>query len=311
MFGVGLALLIGSFFASLCAIRIAMFMLGISAGLNLPSNLATITAMVSREDWGKALSVQQMGPPLSLILGPLVTIVIMVWFSWKGPLVFLALFAIVIGLVFMKFGESGGFPGDIPNPSSVKVVTVQRSFWIMVFLFAFGMGGQVGIYTMLPLYLVTERGMTGDTANTIIGISQISPLVMTFFSGWVVDRIGEKRAIPLFLVASGIVTVLLGLMTGVWLKVMVFLQPALIVCFFPPAFAALSRIVQPNMRSIAASLAPPMGFILGGGLFPAALGYMGQNHSFSLGIILSGCIIILGAGLVIFLKLLEKMEDGC
>ena len=50
MFGVGLALLIGSFFASLCAIRIAMFMLGISAGLNLPSNLATITAMVSRED---------------------------------------------------------------------------------------------------------------------------------------------------------------------------------------------------------------------------------------------------------------------
>ena len=54
-----------------------------------------------------------------------------------------------------------------------------------------------------------------------------------------------------------------------------------------------------------------MGFVLGGGIFPAALGYMGQNFSFSLGIILAGCIIILGAGLVSFLRLLEKMDDGC
>ena len=311
MFGVGLALLIGSFFASLLAIRVSMFMLGLSAGLNLPSNLATITAMVSREDWGKALSVQQMGPPLSMVLGPLVTIVLMVWFSWKGPLVFLAFFAIAIGLMFMKLGKCGGFPGDVPNFSSIKLVTVQRSFWIMVFLFAFGMGGQVGIYAMLPLYLVAERGMAGDTANTIIGLSQISALFMTFFSGWVTDKIGEKGAISLFLLLSGIITALLGLLTGIWLKVIVFLQPALIVCFFPPAFAALSRIVQPYLRSIAAALATPTAFVIGGGLFPVALGYMGQNFSFSFGIILAGCIIIFGTGLVIFLELLEKMEDGC
>ena len=158
---------------------------------------------------------------------------------------------------------------------------------------------------------MTERGLTGDMANTIIGISQVSALFMTFFSGWITDKIGEKQAISLFLVVSGIVTVLIGLLTGAWLKMMVFLQPALIVCFFPPAFAALSRIVQPYMRSIAAALAPPTAFVLGGGLFPAALGYMGQNFSFSLGIILAGCIIILGSGLVIFLRLLEKMEDGC
>jgi NNP family nitrate/nitrite transporter-like MFS transporter len=311
MFGVGLAMFIASFFASLWAIRLTMFMLGLAAGLNLPSNLATITAMVSREDWGKALAVQQLGPPLSLVLGPLITIAFLVWFSWKGPLVFLALFAIAVGLLYMKFGKSGGFPGDVLNTAAVKVVAGQKSFWIMIILFALGMGGQVGIYAMLPLYLVDERSLDGELANTLIGIAQISALFMTFFSGWVTDKIGEKRAIALFLVASGIVTILLGVLTGTWLKVIVFLQPALIVCFFPPAFAALSRTVQPNMRSIAAALAPPMGFVLGGGIFPAALGYMGQNFSFSLGIILAGCIIILGSGLVIFLRLLEKMDDGC
>ena len=181
----------------------------------------------------------------------------------------------------------------------------------MVVLFALGMGGQVGVYAMLPLYLVTERGLNAELANTLIGVAQISALFMTFLGGWVTDKIGEKRTIVLFLVLAGLANIMLGLSSGLWLKVAVFLPPALFVCFFPAGFAALSRIVQPNMRSIAAALAPPTAFILGGGLFPAALGYMGQAFTFGLGISLSGIVIAVGSLLALFLSLLEKMEDGC
>lgn len=59
------------------------------------------------------------------------------------------------------------------------------------------------------------------------------------------------------------------------------------------------------------AFAPPTAFILGGGLFPAALGYIGEAYTFSLSIILAGCIIIPGSMMVWFLTLLEKMEDGC
>jgi hypothetical protein len=58
-------------------------------------------------------------------------------------------------------------------------------------------------------------------------------------------------------------------------------------------------------------MGPPTAFILGGGLLPAALGYMGQTHSFGMGIMITGVIIIMGSVLVIPLRLLEKMEDGC
>ena len=311
MFIVGIALLGCAFFPSLWTIRGAMFTLNIAAGFNLPSNMATITAIVSRQDWGKALAVQQMAPPLSLILGPLLTVLFLTWFSWRMPLIFIAVLTVGVGLVLMRFGKFGEFPGDPLTPSPVKTILSQRSFWIMVILFALGMGGQVGVYTMLPLYLVTERGLDPDFANTLIGIAQVSALFMTFVGGWATDRIGEKRAIVLFLICSGIVNIMLGLFSGAWLKVMIFLQPALFVCFFPAGFAALSRIVQPNMRSIAAALAPPTAFVLGGGLFPAALGYMGQAYTFGLGISISGIIIVLGSLLAIFLKLLDKMDDGC
>ena len=216
-----------------------------------------------------------------------------------------------MGFVMIRFGKFGGFPGDQPNISIAKLILKEKAFWIMILLFSLGIGGQVGVYAMLPLYLVSEKGLSQDLANTLIGLSQISALFMTFLAGWVSDRIGEKRAIILFLTISGLFTVLLGLLSGFWLKIVIFLQPALIVCYFPAGFAALSRIVQPNLRSLVSAWAPPAAFILGGGLFPAGLGYMGQVYSFGTGIALGGCIIIAGSVLTTFLKLIDQLEDGC
>jgi len=309
--GVGVALIACAFTASLWAIQVIMLTLGIAAGLNLPSNMAVITAMVSREDWGKALAIQQMAPPLSLVLGPLLSVVLLIWFSWQITLAILGVFSIIALITTMRLGKFGDFPGDAPGAGNVKSVLVQKSFWIMVVLFAFGMGGQVGIYAMLPLYLVTERGMDSGLANTLLGLSQVSALFMTFFAGWVTDRTGERTAIALFLAASGLVTILLGMLTGRWLTVMVFVQPALIVCFFPAGFSALARIVRPNLRSLAAALATPTSFVIGGGLLPAALGYMGQVSTFGTGFALTGGLMLLGSLLVIPLNLLDKMDDGC
>jgi NNP family nitrate/nitrite transporter-like MFS transporter len=311
LFGGGCALLLCTMLAPLWALRGALLMLGFMAGMNLPSNVATITALVSRQDWGKALAVQQMAPPLSLILGPMLTVFLLNWFTWRAPLVVIAIAGIVAALILIRFGTIGQFPGDAPDLSLARIILSGRSFWIMIILFALGMGGQVGIYAMMPLYLITERGMPQASANVLIGLSQVSALFMTFVAGWVTDRIGEKKAIFVFLLASGIVTLLLGLASGLWLKIVVFLQPALIVCYFPAGFAALARIVQPNLRSLATAWVAPCAIVLGGGLFPLLLGYMGQKVTFASGIILAAVIIMVGSGLPFFLNLIEKMEDGC
>lgn len=307
----GLALLACAFSSSLQWLQVCFFFIGIAAGINLPSNIATITAIVNPQDWGKALSVQQLGPPLSLVLGPLLAVAFLAWFSWRIALMSLGVLCILVALAYLRFGKCGDFPGDAPKPALLRELLSTRPFWVMVVLFAFAMGGQVGVYTMLPLFLVTDHGMDPDSANTLVGLAQISGLFMTFVAGWITDKIGEKKAMAIFLIAAGIATVLLGSLSGAGLKVIIFLQPAVGVCFFPAAFSALSRIVQPNMRSLAAAFAPPTAFLLGGGLFPMALGYMGQTYSFGLGISLAGCIIIAGSVLVLFIRLLEKMEDGC
>lgn len=307
----GSALISLYFTASLWGMRGTMLGLGFAAGMLLPSCMATITAIVSRQDWGKALAVQQLGPPLALVLGPLLSVVLPGWFTWTMTLACLGGVIIVLGLAFAWLGKVGEFPGDPPSPMLIKTIFGQRSFWLMVLLFALGMGGQIGIYTMLPLYMITERGLQAGTANSILGLSQVSAIFMIFISGWVTDRIGEKRTMMIFLIAAGVVTLLIGILSGRWLKVAVFLQPALIVCFFPPSFAALSRIVQPNLRSLASAFGPPLAFVLGGGILPAFLGFMGETYSLGLGIAAVGGLMIIGAVLVVPLTLLEKLEEGC
>jgi NNP family nitrate/nitrite transporter-like MFS transporter len=115
----------------------------------------------------------------------------------------------------------------------------------------------------------------------------------------------------LFLCLTGIMTVLVRLLSGTGLIVSIFFMAAFAAGFFAPGFASLSRIVQPNLRSLAAGFAPPIGFLIGGGLLPAALGYVGEAASFGAGIAVTGAVIAVGSFATLLLKLLTDLEEGC
>jgi len=267
--------------------------------------------MVHRQDWGKALAVHQTAPPLSVVLGPLLVILLLGLISWQNILAILGGISVVVGLAFIHYGRCGAFSGHAPRLADLKFVISRRSFWIMVILFAFAMGSSMGIYTMLPLFLVNERGYEADMANTLVGLSRISGLFMAFVAGWFTGRLGEKRFIFAVMLTTGITTIMLGALSGTWLAVTIFVQPAIVGCYFTAGFAALARIVQPNYRNMAASFITATAFLIGGGLLPTAIGFMGETYSFGLGIVLIGCLTLVTSWLVVFLELIEKLEDGC
>ena len=134
---------------------------------------------------------------------------------------------------------------------------------------------------------------------------------MTFVAGWATDRVGEKRAMSVVLLIGGLATVILGMVSDNWLMLFIFLQPALVVCFFPSGFAALSRVVPPSMRSVSSSLAIPLAFLFGAGVVPAGIGYMGQAHTFGIGISIVGGLMLMGPLLANLLKFQEFGEEGC
>ena len=214
-FGAAAGLIAAYFAGTIWYLGAVLIVLGFFAGLQTPSSVATITAMVKPDDWGKALSVQQLGPPLSLVASGLLAAALLAFFSWQTSLLWIAGLCVVVGLLFMAFRGVGYFPGDAPSPSMVGPVVRLRSFWVMIFLFALAMGAQVGVFSMLPLYLTEEQGMSTGAANTFLGLANIPPLAMVFVSGWLTDRIGAKWAIALFLFVAGVGVIFTGLLSGV------------------------------------------------------------------------------------------------
>ncbi|MFQ5918213.1 MAG: nitrate/nitrite transporter, partial [Candidatus Binatia bacterium] len=235
---VGTALLGISFINSLWGIRLGLLSLGLASGLYLPSAIATITSLVGSRDWGKAIAIHEVAPNLAFVTAPLVSEVFLRWFSWRMVLALLGGISVILSLAFGRFGKGGEFPGEKPASGSFRIFFREPSFWIIVSLFGLGISSTIGIFAMLPLYLVTEREMDQNWANTLVAFSRVSGLGTTFVAGWASDLLGPKRTMAGILLLTGITTMLLGIMPGSWVVVAVFLQPALAGCFFPAGFAA-------------------------------------------------------------------------
>ena len=62
----------------------------------------------------------------------------------------------------------------------------------MILLFGLGVSATVGIYAMLPLYLVTERHVEASWANTIAALSRSHGPYLGLLGGWASDRLGPN-----------------------------------------------------------------------------------------------------------------------
>ena len=301
-FAAALTLIWVSLSNSFSSLRGSLLLLGLATGFYLPSGIATLTSLVPAKHWGKALAIHELAPNLGFVAAPLVSEALLHWFSWRGVLGFLGVTSALCGWVFWRFGQGGRFQGQIPNLSSYRNLLSQSSFWIMAVMFGLGVGGSFGIYTMLPLFLTVEQGMDRPLANTLVGLSRASGLFSTLLAGWATDRFGPRRTLLLVLFLAGLTTMLMGLASGVWLILLVFVQPMLAVCFFPAGFAALSLLGSPEMRSLGVSLAVPMGFLFAGGALPIGIGILGDAGHFAAGIAGTGVLILSGSFLSRLLK---------
>jgi NNP family nitrate/nitrite transporter-like MFS transporter len=279
-----------------------LFLMGVTAGLYLPSGIATLTGLVKPRHLGKAIAIHELAPNLGFILAPLLTEALLGWCSWQEILMVIGVASFGMLGVFFFRGKGGDFPGQAPDWRMVRNISEEPSLWMMMIFFSLGIGASFGVYSMMPLYLVSERGMERSWANTLIGLSRILTLPTAFVAGWLTDRLGVKRTLKMVFLTSGLAVVLLGILPGSWVIWVIFLQPILATSFFPAGFAALAKIGSPHFRNVAVSLTAPVGIIIGGGAVTAGFGVIGEAGLFYLGFILFGGFLLIGAGLVRYLK---------
>jgi len=294
---------------SLWAIQLGLVFLGVATGLYLPSGMTTITAAIRSVHWGKAIAFHEFAPSFAFILAPFIVEGLLMICRWQEILILIGAISLILGLVFLRLAPGGDFTGEAPTLGNIRLLIGKPAFWIMVVLFSLAIGSSMGIYSMMPLYLVAERGIDRELSNMLIGLSRIPLLIMGLAAGWVSDRIGPKPTIAVAILFIGLMTILLGLLPGRWVMLMVFLQPMLTVSFFPAGFTILSRIVPPRARNLSVSLTMFISYLIGAGVFPTIIGIFGDKGAFGMSFILLGSLMILSIFLLPRLILTEGKEN--
>jgi len=284
-----------------------LVLVGLSAGFYLPSGIATLTELVSKEHWGKAMAIHELAPNLGFITAPLLSEALLNFFSWRGALAVLGVWSVLMGILFWLFGQGGREKGEPPRLQSIYTIMISPSFWMMATMFTVSIGSSIGVYTMMPLFLVNEMGMDRGWANTLIGLSRMFGIVVLFLSGSIIDRFGPKRTVTLFLITTGVFTFLLGiLLSSITTPILLFLQAASAACLFPVGFTILALIFPSHLRSAAVSLVIFVGFLLGGGVVPSSIGHWAEAYSFSSALTILGLLFIVL--LPLFLRVGARLE---
>ena len=221
----GTALVAIAFTPSLFGIRAELLLLGIGAGLYLPSGVAVLTENSHEGSWGKVLAIHELGPNLGYICAPLIAELLLGVFSWQGVLGSMGVPAILLSGAFLLSGLGETAPAQRPGGAALALLARDRSFWGVAGLFAVSIGLGLGIYSMMPLFLVNDVGMDRVHANLITGLSRISGLFSVFVAGTLADRIGRPRTVMFSLAAAGTCAILLGVAQGPWITPLLGLLP--------------------------------------------------------------------------------------
>ena len=283
-------------------LRLSLLGAGLAGGLYFPSGFALLTSIVKPQHWGKAIAIHEIAPNLSFVTAPLVAeLFIRTGLGWRWMLVFVSIYALAAIFLFKGFCRFGNEKSQRPDTSGYLKVVSSPSFWTLILFFSLAIGATQGIFAQTPLYLITAHGIDSSFANYLLSISRLSGIILVFCAGMIVDRIGVKRSLFIFMSLTGLCTMALGLSSGKLLMAWVLIQPTVACCYFPAGFAALSRSFLPEIRPVAISLIVPAALLAGGGLIPTMLGYFGDQAMFAVGFILMGAVIVLSVSAIPFL----------
>ena len=277
-------------------IFIAIF-IGLGAGVYLPSAIPLLTSIFRHDQWGRAIAFHETAASFSIFSIPIITGLMLHFFYWRNLFFLLALAIFVMGIAFWKFS-----PDIRPKRESTTgflLVLRRKDFWNIAILWVFAASNGLGLYNMIPLFLVKEGGMALETANTIFGVSRIGGFLMAILSGFLVDLYGVKKILFFILVVTGISTVSLSIAPpGSILIVTLIIQATFSTGFFPVTLVAISKITEINERSSFTGATIAIGVIFGLGLTPFLLGVAADKWSFHAGIFILGLLTVLSCFLI-------------
>ena len=297
------ALFLLSFVKTFSAFYLFSFILGLAAGIYLPSVLPFITEYFSENNWGKSIAIHDSAASISIFSTPLVILFFLHFCTWRGVFEVLAVALMISAVIFYSISD------EIKIRHSQKIrlgnLLKTRFLWVMIIIWVFAAGANIGVYFIVPLYLTKELSLSIGYTNSILGMSRLGGIGVAVLCGFLIDRFNLKKLMFAMLFLSGICTILAGVVPAGFIGFSLFFQAIFMAGFFPAALVTVTKMFSSETRSVAIGIILAFSVIFGAGLVPYLLGFAGDLLSFRFGISLLGILVSLSSLLIFSLKELK------
>ena len=269
-----------------------VFILGMGAGVYLPCAIPLITAVIEKKSWGKAISFHETAAGFNMLTIPLIVVWALGFSNWKSVFLIFSALCLVVTIILL-------FLSPDPRPerhekSSPTTIIRRQDFWIITAAWVCCGIASLGIFNIVPLYLVKERNIQIEAANTIFGISRFGGFIGMICIGFIIDKFDLKKTLMVILMGTGITTIGIALAHSYALiSAALLAQATFSVIFFPTGLVAIARLTNLADRSMFTAILMSMSGIIGPGLSPLIIGAVADIWSFQTGILMAGIVIIL------------------
>lgn len=288
------------FFKIFEALYFSTFLIGVAGGIYLPSMVPYLTTYYNQRNWGKVIVIHDTGAGISLFMVPFLATALLTHCEWREVFLVIALTLTSCAVIFSFVAKDRQGPAGERHYLGGNLWR-RKEVWFMGIVGAFVGGATIGLYFIIPLYLVKELGMAPSQANTILGVSRIGGVLVAIPMGYLVDRFSPRRILFTLAFCTGVATMFLVTRDVAWITICFFIQACFAMGFMSIKFFGISKLFEEEERGQATGILLTVSLIFGG-VIPYLLGLSGDLLSFRLGIFLLGAITTLASGLILFLK---------
>ncbi len=285
----GLAIMLTAHTEAFEQFRLAIFTVGISSGLFVPSAVALIRENVPSYHLGKAFGVFGTAQSFAFILSPLCIDFFVQFMKWRDILYIFGLLSIFLGLFFLFFmpkKEQKSLPVTF---SFIRKVLSWPSFWILNLLLCVINGLNIGIYNMAPDFFERHNLLAMQDVNQLIICARTIGILTALIGGYLIDRLGFKKSLVAVLALCGAVTILMGAARNPMVALIFFCaQSPIAACLMPMIHFGMTTIVPTEKNAAIVSIMAPFGFAFGAGIVPQVLGLFGNYNLYGEGFITFG-----------------------
>jgi NNP family nitrate/nitrite transporter-like MFS transporter len=290
-----------SYTNSYIAISAILFFLGFASGLYLPCAIPMLTASFERKHWGKTIGFHETAAGFSLLSVPFFVALLLGLVEWRT--IFLLMAAATIGVTTAFWKMTPNPPPERKKSIPIGTLLRRTDFWVILILWVCCAMLSIGIYNIIPLFLVNEKGLLLEQANMAFSLSRIGGFSGQIAIGFFLDRYSTRKILFILMVASGVFTLAVAITETYWIIIaMLLLQGTFCVVFYPVGIVAISKVTKPEERAIFTGTIMAISGMLGIGLTPFMMGAIADQWSFQVGFVILGLLALAVCPLVRLLR---------